>query len=222
MSWCPRNGHSIIMAKTRHWHFAVARHNLSTNSPLSWTFPVRESVVAGCCPHKFPTLSPFAPLAVRERVARCPPEIPCTTNIVDASHSVIFGRMMMLDQSLTAREVAPAYCTARCAPSSSSSLRCGPPLTALAPPPAWLLRFHARAFRFGQRNWTASKIVSSRKMRMLCKHSQRQKPMDIPGNVRLCRTPEFGFSPWYFRPRDSKNHHHVEASLGGESREVNP
>ena len=41
-------------------------------------------------------------------------------------------RMITFDQPSTAREAVPDDCTARFAPSRSSSLRCGPPLTALA------------------------------------------------------------------------------------------
>jgi hypothetical protein len=64
--------------------------------------------------------------------------------------------------------------------------------------------------------------MSSEKMRSFCKHSQTQKPMDIPGNIRHLQPPEFRFLTWYFRSRDSKNHHHVEPNLGGGSQAVNP
>jgi hypothetical protein len=49
--------------------------------------------------------------------------------------------------------------------------------------------------------------MSSRKVRNFCKHSKRQMPVDIPGNVRLRQTPNFRFSPWYFRSRDSEEIH---------------
>ena len=137
-----------------------------------------------------------------------------------------FVEMEILDQPTTAREAGPDDCTARFAPSRSSSLRCGPPLTALAPPPAWLLKLHARAIRFWQLNRATSKNMSSRKVRLFCKHSQREKPKDNPGNVRHPRPPESHISPWYFRLRDAENHHHVEDELGGgsprESDAVNP
>ena len=50
------------------------------------------------------------------------------------SHALVLSlvRMITFDQPSTAREAMPDDCTARFAPSRSSSLRCGPPLTALA------------------------------------------------------------------------------------------
>ena len=147
--------------------------------------------------------SPAASLYICERFARCPPVIPCTTNMADANHMAISWRMMVLDQVATAREAAPADSTARCAPSRSSSLRCGPPLTARAAPTAWLLRLHARALRFRQRNRVPSKTMSSRKMRFLRKHSQREKTGDSPCNTPHQRTPEFQSSACYRCPRDA-------------------
>ena len=221
-SSCPRNSRvtdGVMPCKRR---FSVPRHGLSTNSPWSWIFHVREHAEADTVhasgPHCARSLSAVS--ANNPRAVRQPSRVAGTQH----SHALVLSlvRMITFDQPATAREAVPADCTARCAPSRSSSLRCGPPLTARAPPPAWPLRFHARAIHFWQLNRRTFKNMSSRKVRNFCKHSKRQMPVDIPGNVRLRRTPKFRFSPWYFRSRDSKNHHHVEASLGGGSREVNP
>jgi hypothetical protein len=219
---CPRTGRCKDAPRPRRRHSAVPGSSLSANSPWSRIFPVREPVAAWHCPRHFLSLTRlFHSLSASN--SRSVRAIVCVAPTRSRAAIVLsLVRMITFDQPATAREAVPADCTARCAPSRSSSLRCGPPLTARAPPPAWPLRFHARAIHFWQLNRRTFKNMSSRKVRNFCKHSKRQMPVDIPGNVRLRRTPKFRFSPWYFRSRDSKNHHHVEASLGGGSREVNP
>ena len=126
-------------------------------------------------------------------------------------------RMITFDQPSTAREAVPDDCTARFAPSRSSSLRCGPPLTAARSATGLAPKISRGGNSRLATDRRAFKNMSSRKVRFFCKHSQRQMPMDIPGNVRLRRTPEFRFSPWYFRSRDSEEIHGDEnkpASVG--------
>jgi len=195
-SSCPRNSRVTDEVIPRKRRFPVPRHGLSTNNPWSWIFHVREHAEADTVhasgPHCARSLSAVS--AKNPRTVRQPSRV-APTSLRNAS-VVSLVEMSMLDQPSTAREAVPADCTARFAPSRSSSLRCGPPLTALAPPPAWPLRLHARAIHVWRLNRATFKIMSSRKVRISCKHSQRQKPMDIPSNVRLRRTPEFRFLPW--------------------------
>jgi hypothetical protein len=92
-----------------------------------------KSMVADApCPHSIRSRTPNVPIAVCKRYLLRPPDILCTSNTVERLACAICGRMM-LHQSSTLRG-SRFDCTARCAPSRSSSLRCGPPLTALAPP----------------------------------------------------------------------------------------
>jgi len=93
-----------------------------------------QSIVADApCPHTILSLTPIILIAVCERCSPRPPDILCTSNTVERRLYAICGRMIPLHQSSTFRG-RRFDCTARCAPSRSSSLRCGPPLTALAPP----------------------------------------------------------------------------------------
>ena len=117
------------------------------------------------------------------------------------------GDMIPLHWPSTAREAVPANCTARCARSMYCSHGCAPHCTALAPPPAWLLRFHARATHFWRLNRATSRNLSSRKVRMLRKHSQTRKQKDASSKIQNPRLTESRFSSWYFRPRDSEEMH---------------
>ena len=97
--------------------------------------PLRgQSVVADTpCPHSLLSLTPIIPIALHEGCPRRPPNILCTSHTVERLPCAICRRMIPLHQLSTLRG-SRFDCTARCAPSRSSSLRCGPPLTALAPP----------------------------------------------------------------------------------------
>ena len=200
---CPRTGRCKDAPRTRRRHSAVPGSSLSANSPWSRIFPVREPVAAWHCPRHFlsltrlfHSLSASNSRSVRAKVCVAP-----TRSRAAIVLSLV--RMITFDQPATAREAVPADCTARCAPSRSSSLRCGPPLTARAPPPAWLLRLHARAIHVWQLNRRTFKNMSSRKMKIFCKHSKREKTGDSPCKTPHQRTPEFQFFACYRCPRDA-------------------
>ena len=199
----PHTGRWKDASRPRRRHSPVHRSRLSANSPWSRTFPVREPVAAWHCPRHVISLTRlFRPLSARNSRGVC--SILCvapTRSRVAIVLSLV--RMITFDQPSTAREAVPADSTARCAPSSSCApLPFASSLTVLAPPTAWLLTFHARAFRFGQRNRMTSKNMSSRKWGNFRKHSQRQMQGDASSNVRLPHPPEFRILPCYFRSRD--------------------
>ena len=91
----------------------------------------RQSVVLDTpFPHNILSLTPIMPTNVSGRYSPHPPGILCTSYTVKCRAGAICGRMIPLDQSSTMRG-SRFDCTARCAPSRFSSLRCGPPLPLL-------------------------------------------------------------------------------------------
>jgi hypothetical protein len=140
---CPRTGRCKDAPRPRRRHSAVPGSSLSANSPWSRIFPVREPVAAWHCPRHFLSLTRlFHSLSASN--SRSVRAIVCVAPTRSRAAIVLsLVRMITFDQPATAREAVPADCTARCAPSRSSSLRCGPPLTARAPPPALLVWLHA-------------------------------------------------------------------------------
>jgi hypothetical protein len=92
---------------------------------------LRQSVVVDTpFPHSILSLTPIMPINVGGDYSPHPPGILCTSYTVKCRAGAICGRMIPLDQSSTMRG-SRFDCTARCAPSRFSSLRCGPPLALL-------------------------------------------------------------------------------------------
>ena len=117
---------SIDSPRSHRRHSPVLGSGPSANSPRSRTCPVTDRSHPGIihaissqgsgyftlCPQGVLAAFCVAPTRSRAAIVLC------------------LVRMISFDQPVTAREAVPADCTARCAPSRSSSLRCGPPLTA--------------------------------------------------------------------------------------------
>ena len=98
-------------------------------------------------PRSILSLIPIIPIAVCKGYFRRPPDSLCISNTVGRLPCAMYARMIAAYQPPTVR-VSRFHYTARCAPSRSSSLRCGPPLpllTALAPPAGWFVWLHAGA-----------------------------------------------------------------------------
>ena len=89
------------------------------------------------------------------------------------SHALVLSlvRMITFDQPSTAREAMPDDCTARFAPSRSSSLRCGPPLTALASANGLAPKTSRAGNSLRGTDRRTFKNMSSRKLRIFRKHS---------------------------------------------------
>ena len=129
---CPRTGRCKDAPRPRRRHSAVPGSSLSANSPWSRIFPVRKPVAVWHCPRHFLSLTRlFHSLSASN--SRSVRAIVCVAPTRSRAAIVLsLVRMITFDQPSTAREAVPDDCTARFAPSRSSSLRCGPPLTALA------------------------------------------------------------------------------------------
>ncbi len=106
---------------------------LFTRSPWSTDTP---------CPRSIRSQTPIIALAVYGDVAG-----QSSTHLVYLLHnqatSLCYSWSNDCALSVTTCVTCRFDCTARCAPSRYSALRCGPPLTALAPPPALLVWLHA-------------------------------------------------------------------------------